>query len=102
MSDLLDDEIERTVDASSIPEFHASAHTYIYTLSGGGGRPIPVWTGGMLSPALPTGSEMFTSPFLGQLPTIIVSRSALENHAEPFEFYDHVMCTPYHRVLRKT
>ena len=39
MSDLLDDEIERTVDASSIPEFHASAHTYIYTLSGGGGAP---------------------------------------------------------------
>ena len=92
---------ERLMQARFLSSTPQLTRIYIPFLEGGG-RPIPVWTGGMLSPALPTGSEMFTSPFLGQLPTIIVSRSALENHAEPFEFYDHVMCTPYHRVLRKT
>ena len=36
MSDVLEDAIECAMDERSIPAFYASAHTYFYTLFGGG------------------------------------------------------------------
>ena len=100
MSDVLEDEIERAVDERSIPvSTPQRTRTSIPFL---GEPPFPVWTGGILAPVMPTGSDTFTSLFQGQLLTIMVSRPVLGHHTVQSEFDDHVVCTPYQRVLRQT
>uniref|UniRef100_M4B8S5 Uncharacterized protein n=1 Tax=Hyaloperonospora arabidopsidis (strain Emoy2) TaxID=559515 RepID=M4B8S5_HYAAE len=43
---------------------------------------------------------MFTSPFQGQLPTIMVSRFVLGYPTVPSKLDERIVCTPYQRVLR--
>ena len=70
MSDVLEDEIERAVYERSIPDL-TPQRTRTSIPHQEGEPPVPVWTDGMLAPVMPTGSEMFISPFQGLPPTIM-------------------------------